>query len=202
MPAPGRPPCRALGGDRTINPAIQPHAALVGRGSLLSGGDGGSSLARLAGRGRNDATAVGVRETASGRGETASGSQDLPQGHGSRTAPIAEDRVVAATFQQPVEPPPDLVLGDKPPASALAELHAGQRVRAGPGHRATLAATGAGLIVNKEGVRFENIDFVWSPASAKEGVRREGSAIVRLLTGRAEFRGCSFRCGGDCPDSV
>ncbi len=52
----------------------------------------------------------------------------------------------------------------------------------------------AGLIVDKENVRFENIDFVGKPTSLTESASREGAAIVRLLAGCVEFRGCSFRC--------
>jgi hypothetical protein len=74
------------------------------------------------------------------------------------------------------------------------QLRAGQRVRAALGHRATLTVSGAGLIVDKEAVRFENIDFVWRAASLTERASREGPAIIRLLAGRAEFCGCSFRC--------
>jgi hypothetical protein len=138
---------------------------------------------------------------AGGQCETASGSRRSLDRTDHTPSRIDEGRVVPATFQQPLGPPPDLVLAaDKPLTNALADLRAGQRVRAAPGHRATLVARGAGLIVDKEDVRFENIDFVWEPESAQERTRREGPAIVRLLAGRAEFRGCSFRCGGDCPD--
>ena len=93
-----------------------------------------------------------------------------------------ENAVVPATFQQPLQPPPDLVLAaDNPLAEALIELRAGQRVRAAPGHRATLLVPEAGLVVDKENVRFENIDFVWKHASLAE---RAGRAGNRAAAGR------------------
>jgi serine/threonine protein kinase len=148
-------------------------------------------------RERGSLAAGGRCEAASGPGETASGSRRSPQRTDGTPSRIDEGRVVAATFQQPLAPPADLVLAaDRPLTNALADLRADQRVRAAPSQRATLVARGAGLIVDKENVRFENIDFVWEPESAHERTRREGPAIVRLLAGRAEFRGCSFQCEG------
>jgi eukaryotic-like serine/threonine-protein kinase len=135
-------------------------------------------------------------KTASGQCEAASGSRARQRNDNAPTR-VEEGAVVRATFQQPLAPPADLVLAaDRPLTDALVELREGQRVRAASGHRATLLAPEAGLIVDKENVRFENIDFVWKPARSTEPVRSQGPAIVRLLAGRVEFRGCSFRCKG------
>ena len=131
----------------------------------------------------------------SARHEAASGFHRSPSRIDSPPSRIDDNSVVPATFQQPLQPPADLVLAaDKPSTESLVPLRAGQRVRAASGQRATLVVSGAGLVVDKEDVRFENIDFVWQPAALTERAGREAPAIVRLLAGRVEFRGCSFRC--------
>jgi eukaryotic-like serine/threonine-protein kinase len=140
------------------------------------------------------ATASGESEDASRSSEAASGSRRLPRSIDRSPSHAIENDVVPASFQQPLQPPVDLVLAaDRPLAGERLELRAGQRVRAAPGHRATLLVPTAGLVVDKDDVRFENIDFVWEHA-ATESAGRDAPAIVRLMVGRAEFRGCSFRC--------
>ena len=52
----------------------------------------------------------------------------------------------------------------------------------------------AGLVVDKENVRFENIDFVWRQAPAAGDAKTAEPAVVQLRASRAEFRGCSFQC--------
>ena len=55
----------------------------------------------------------------------------------------------------------------------------------------------AGLVVNKDNVQFENIDFLWDHAAEVDSTKGEPRAVVQLRAGRATFRGCSFRCGPD-----
>ena len=163
------------------------------------------------GLGGSPTSKVGSREGSGFRGqgsgdngqcETASGSHPSslishPSSFTPDSPPPSNDSqnpVVPATFQQPLQPPPDLVLAaDKPLPKSQLELRAGQRVRAASGHRAVLLVPETGLVVDKENVCFENIDFVWNHASSKRA-KTDALAIVRLLAGRAEFRGCSFRC--------
>jgi eukaryotic-like serine/threonine-protein kinase len=105
-----------------------------------------------------------------------------------------KNAVVPASFQQPLRPPPDLVLAaNKPLTEGRFELRAGQCVRSEPGRRTTLLVPETGFVVDMENVRFENIDFVWNHASTNR-IKNDRLGIVRLLAGRAEFRGCSFRC--------
>ena len=88
----------------------------------------------------------------------------------------------------------DLVL----PAGGLAaieslELRPGQCVRGEPGCRPSVAAPYAGLVVRAEGVRFENIDFVWGDTASPNSSAEGEPAILHVLASRADFRGCSFR---------
>jgi serine/threonine protein kinase len=106
--------------------------------------------------------------------------------------------VVPAAYQQEEKPPPDLVLpAEKPLAVESLDLRRGQCVHGPSGKRAMLLVPRNGLAVNKEDVRFENIDFVWRHnADGAEDRANEEPALVRLLAGRAEFRGCSFQASG------
>jgi serine/threonine protein kinase len=107
--------------------------------------------------------------------------------------PPLSREVLPASFQQPMQPPPDVVLAADAPINATSlATRDGQCVRAAPGRRAVVLVPETGLIVDKENVRFQNIDFAWSPA-ARSTAGREAS-IVRVLAAHAEFRGCSFRC--------
>jgi hypothetical protein len=104
--------------------------------------------------------------------------------------------VVGAAYQQVETMPRDLVLdGDKPQVVASLPLRPGQCVRGPSGRRTTVLVPAAGLIVDQEDVRFENIDFVWRQADAGTASAMEPT-IVQLLASRAEFCGCSFRCEG------
>lgn len=111
------------------------------------------------------------------------------------------DEVMPAAYQQPLRAPSDLVLSPDAPVNAAAiRLQAGQRVRPPSGRRAVVLVPEGGLIVYREGVRFESVDFVWNHASSDSATR--GAAVVRLSASRAEFRGCSFRCAdGDAAGS-
>ena len=81
--------------------------------------------------------------------------------------------------------------------TALLDLRAGQCVRGPSGHRAVVLVPRAGLVVDKENVRFENIDFVWRQAPAGDDATTGDPALVQLRTSRAEFHGCSFQCEGE-----
>jgi len=72
------------------------------------------------------------------------------------------------------------------------ELRDGQRVCGPPGERPRLSVPRAGLVVEAEGVCFENIDFAWddNPAGPETALP---NAFVRLRASRAAFIGCTFR---------
>jgi serine/threonine-protein kinase len=110
-------------------------------------------------------------------------------------APLPDaSRVVAAAYQQAETRPPDLVLtDDKPPLVTLLALRPGQHVRGPSGKRAALIVPPAGLVVDKEDVRFENVDFVGQPAGTASDARNAESALVQLRASGAQFQGCSFQ---------
>ena len=64
-------------------------------------------------------------------------------------------------------------------------LRPGQCVRGARRKRPTLLVPPAGLVVAADGVRFENVDFVWRHAAA-------GGALVQLRAAGGEFHGCTF----------
>ncbi len=123
--------------------------------------------------------------------------------------PNPRSPVVSAAYQQPAQPPMELVLpADRPTEAAALRLRAGQCVRAPSGRRAVVLAPRIGLIVDRENVRFENIDFRRVPLAkpvppsmplakpvppSAEGNRGAEAALVRLLAGGAEFHGCRFQ---------
>ncbi len=121
---------------------------------------------------------------------------DVPSAAKQSTAELSNIGVVVpASYQQPAGPPADLVLrSDQPNDARRLRLREGERVRAPSGRRAVLLVPRGGLIVDKENVRFENIDFRWNGAAA--GDRRENAeaALVRLQAGIAAFQGCRFLC--------
>ncbi len=105
--------------------------------------------------------------------------------------PSAE--VVPASYQQVESKPEDLVLtADKAVEAESLKLQAGQCVRGPEGRRATILVPLTGMIVDKENVRFENIDFR-ARAMANNNVKSSESAMLELRAGRASFRGCSFQ---------
>jgi len=97
--------------------------------------------------------------------------------------------------QSPLPRPADLVIDSRiPVATDRLRLRDGQRVRAAPGRRATIAVPDAGWRLSAEGVIFEHIDFTVSrPANAGQN----GEAAMIVLEGRqAEFCGCTFDGSG------
>ena len=173
-----------------------------------------AAVVAISGRFGTDGQASGVRRAATavagGSGRRPPGPQSrgvdhdtplhLTNHHAAVTA--MPSRVVPAAYQQVETKPPDLVLAaDKPLAVDVAGL-AGRPVRPRPsGQSGGGARSRAGLVVDKENVRFENIDFVWRHASAADDAKTAEPAMVQLLASRAEFRGCSFQCEemGTCP---
>jgi hypothetical protein len=88
---------------------------------------------------------------------------------------------------RPVEGPPDLLLDAKRPWEGTAmPLQPGQCVRGALGKRPSVAVPRGGLMVAVDRVRFENIDFVWTHATA-------AAAMIELRAGHGEFRGCTFQ---------
>ncbi len=59
-------------------------------------------------------------------------------------------------------------------------------MRGALGKRPSVVVPRGGLIVAVDRVRFENIDFVWTPATA-------AAAMIELRAGHGEFRGCTFQ---------
>jgi eukaryotic-like serine/threonine-protein kinase len=116
-------------------------------------------------------------------------------------SPPAE--VIPVAYQQVEAKPIDFVLAAEKPLTATSlNLQPGQCIRAPSGRRAMVIVPRAGLVVDKENVRFENIDFVWRDAQADDNLNNSDLTMVQLLVGKAEFRGCSFRCEGAEPDAV
>jgi hypothetical protein len=73
---------------------------------------------------------------------------------------------------------------------ASLEIVPGQVVRGAAGGRPTLLIDGPGLDVIGREVRFENIDFVFSPSL---NAQPSPPHLLRLSCSLAEFRGCTFR---------
>ena len=117
-----------------------------------------------------------------------------PLAHDSRQPAVArkaEDRhptadvsaVVSAAYQQPIGPPEDMVLSDGGRvSSASLSLRAGQCVRASKGRRATVLVPAEGLVVDKEDVRFDGVDFVWDRRLGR--ARRAGPCGNRMVAGQ------------------
>ena len=117
--------------------------------------------------------------------------------------------IVPTSYEQPEEPAAELVLsGDEPVRAATIRLRDGQRIRAPNGRRVVVLVPPSGMIVERENVCFENIDFRPDPfpsqpdqsqngldrSTAKPVLRTAGeAALVRLLAGEAEFIGCRFQ---------
>ncbi len=73
------------------------------------------------------------------------------------------------------------------------ELRRGLCVRGEPGCRPLVLVPPGGLAVEPEGVRFENVDFLWNPPAGPVSPPPTEEAIVHVLAARAEFQGCTFR---------
>jgi hypothetical protein len=83
-------------------------------------------------------------------------------------------------------------------------LRPGQRIVGIHGRRATIQVPPTGWPIRAEGVRFENLDFVWEAGDANAW-SRVSLALIRLEAGRAAFQNCTFRgpdSGGPRPAAV
>ena len=97
--------------------------------------------------------------------------------------------VVAATWRE------DLGVLELPPGPAhldATKLRSGQTVRAREGGRSQVVVPMDGLVIEPDGLTFENIDFVGPSAAA--------DALVRLRTARVAFHCCSFQPAPVAPD--
>jgi hypothetical protein len=103
--------------------------------------------------------------------------------------------VVQAGYQQSESKPPDLILPTQTTTllTTPLEMRPGQCVRGPTGKRAAVLVPAAGLRVDKENIRFENVDFIWRRGAGGDYVRMGDAALVQLLASRAEFSGCSFQ---------
>ncbi len=84
----------------------------------------------------------------------------------------------------------ELIGGTETMASAL-QLQPHCCVRPKVGERACVRVPAAGLIVAVDGVRFENIDFIWKQQS-EQIVSPDRHTIVDLRAARVKFEGCTF----------
>ena len=142
------------------------------------------------------ASSKGVRVQGSGAGGQNAKPKAGLVAHPSSLISHRSSPVVAAAYQQPVRQAEDMVLpAGKPIALASLDVGNGQCVRAPKGRRAVVLVPYLGLVIDKEDVRFENVDFVWNYASEIDANRGQPAAVVQLRAGGAMFRGCSFRCG-------
>jgi serine/threonine-protein kinase len=124
----------------------------------------------------------------------------LPSGSG---PPLADAQVVPAGYQQVETRPPDLVLAsDKRLAVTSLDLRSGQRVCGRSGKRVVLLVPPAGLVVDKENICFENVDFVRHRTAAMPDAKNVELAMVQLRASGAEFRGCSFQGEEMTPDPI
>ncbi|MFH1919209.1 MAG: protein kinase [Planctomycetota bacterium] len=108
--------------------------------------------------------------------------------------PAAVENVPHPDAEAAMEPRiDDLVLPSGGPlAIGSLDLQPGQCVRGESDSRPLVVVPEGGLVVRDEGVRFENIDFVWD-GSARPAPSGERDAILHVTAARAEFRGCSFQ---------
>ncbi len=72
------------------------------------------------------------------------------------------------------------------------DLKAGQIVRGDRGQRPTIVVPPHGILIAKEDVRLENIDFVWRPR-ADEIDGPENLSLIDLRASRISFVGCTFQ---------
>ncbi len=112
------------------------------------------------------------------------------------TAVSAQVRT-ASTKPHEQSGPEDLVLASKAPLRIESlQLSAGQCVRGAPGQRPSVLVPRAGLNVDVENTRFENIDFIYDHSSPSTAGSRGVAAIIDLRAAGAEFYACSFRSHG------
>lgn len=91
--------------------------------------------------------------------------------------------VVAASWREDLGV---LELPAGPAALDATKLRPGQTVRAREGGRAQVVVSAEGLVIEPDGLTFENIDFIGAPSGVAD-------ALVRLRTTQVAFHGCSFQ---------
>ena len=124
----------------------------------------------------------------------------------SASAERPQSPVVPAAFSSRRSLPPDLVLACRQTigGSASLDLRAGQCVRGRTGRRAVvLVPRPAWSSTRRTSVSRTSTSF-GATHRRRIAAKTGGPAIVQLRAGRAEFRGCSFRCakGDDASDSL
>lgn len=115
------------------------------------------------------------------------------------SAPASPVQLASATALPATSGPEDLVLpsGKTVLRRGLA-LKAGQCVRGKQGQRPTISVPPGGLLVTREDIRFEGIDFVWEHEPEKSAAGRQAAMLV-VEAQSIEFRGCSFSAPADSP---
>src|SRR5690606_5900712 len=105
----------------------------------------------------------------------------------------ADAQLVSATL--PAKPATgDLILpSDRIIRAEELQLAPRQTVRAAPGQRARVYVSARSLLVNVEGVRFEQIDFVGAQPEPAPGERTQRLAMLDVAAAEVEFYGCSFQ---------
>ncbi len=104
-------------------------------------------------------------------------------------------RVERAAFHEPTYQPQPLVLpGQQLAVSSryLSSLQACQLVRGRPGERPLLLVPPEGLDIHADGVRLEDIDFVWRP-SFDAALDPERTAFIDLRASGICFKNCTFQ---------
>lgn len=94
--------------------------------------------------------------------------------------------------------------GQPVPAESL-PLRKGMRVSSAPGGRAVVVVPARGMELHFEGMRFENVDFLWAGSPARPASTTQRPAIIHVLASGVEFRGCSFqasRAGSVAPAAI
>jgi serine/threonine-protein kinase len=153
----------------------------------------------LAGRATTSASAAvsqsGHNNVALGEGRQCGVGQAIATVPSTSEQPPADAvAVVPAGYQQVETRSVDLVLAaDKPLAATSLDVRPGQRVRGPSGRRAVIFVPQAGLVVDKENIRFENVDFLWHRIGAAAAAKNTNLAMVQLRASGAEFHGCSFQ---------
>ncbi len=128
--------------------------------------------------------------------------RDAPQG---AAAPMSHDAGRQPSTAGPRDLAPLRVATDSPAGRSELVLPAGQpvtldssriadgmRVTGPPGSRATVIVAGSPLVVSREDVLFDGLDFLWRPGPA-EPTGGELPAMIRAEAGKLRFQQCTFR---------
>lgn len=147
-------------------------------------------------------------ESDSGQSQTpsaieATANSDSQQSHNAATPSTPPEAIQQDGAQQEVR----LLPVDRPlRLLQRLPLQDGQMVRGERNLRAQVIVPPEGLVVDRDDVVFENIDFVWDPESPGLG-NQAGAALVRVRAAGVRFRQCSFQTaeatsGGSLPSAI